>query len=40
MQGRIELKDLITKSYGYDEINEALADLGHGKLRMAISLWN
>ena len=40
MQGRIELKDLITKSYGYDEINEALADLGHGKLRMAVSLWN
>src|SRR5512146_2903980 len=40
MQGRIELKDLITKSYGYDEINEALADLEHGKLRMAVSLWN
>ncbi len=38
--GRIELKSLITKSYRYDEINEALADLEHGKLRMAVSLWN
>jgi D-arabinose 1-dehydrogenase-like Zn-dependent alcohol dehydrogenase len=38
--GRIELKDLITKSYRYDQINEALADLEHGKLRMAVSLWN
>jgi S-(hydroxymethyl)glutathione dehydrogenase/alcohol dehydrogenase len=40
MLGRIELKSLITKSYRYDEINEALADLDHGKLRMAVSLWN
>jgi len=39
-RGRIELKDLITKSYRYDQINEALADLEHGKLRMAVSLWN
>jgi S-(hydroxymethyl)glutathione dehydrogenase/alcohol dehydrogenase len=38
--GRIELKELITKSYRYDQINEALADLEHGKLRMAVSLWN
>ena len=38
--GRIELKSLITKSYRYDQINEALADLEHGKLRMAVSLWN
>jgi D-arabinose 1-dehydrogenase-like Zn-dependent alcohol dehydrogenase len=38
--GRLELKDLITKSYRYDQINEALADLEHGKLRMAVSLWN
>src|SRR5438132_1608192 len=38
--GRIELKSLITKTYRYDEINEALADLEHGKLRMGISLWN
>ena len=38
--GRIELKSLITKSYRYDRINEALADLEHGKLRMAVSLWN
>ena len=38
--GRIELKSLITKTYRYDEINEALRDLEHGKLRMGISLWN
>jgi S-(hydroxymethyl)glutathione dehydrogenase/alcohol dehydrogenase len=38
--GRIELKSLITQTYRYDEINEALADLEHGKLRMGISLWN
>ena len=38
--GRIELQSLITKSYRYDQINEALADLEHGKLRMGISLWN
>jgi len=38
--GRIELKGLITKNYRYDQINEALADLEHGKLRMAVSLWN
>jgi D-arabinose 1-dehydrogenase-like Zn-dependent alcohol dehydrogenase len=38
--GRIELKNLITKSYRYDQINEALADLEYGKLRMAVSLWN
>jgi S-(hydroxymethyl)glutathione dehydrogenase/alcohol dehydrogenase len=38
--GRIELKDLITRSYRYDQINAALADLEHGKLRMAVSLWN
>jgi S-(hydroxymethyl)glutathione dehydrogenase/alcohol dehydrogenase len=38
--GRIDLKSLITKTYRYDEINEALRDLEHGKLRMGISLWN
>ena len=38
--GRIELKGLITRNYRYDQINEALADLEHGKLRMAVSLWN
>jgi S-(hydroxymethyl)glutathione dehydrogenase/alcohol dehydrogenase len=38
--GRIELKSLITKSYRYEQINEALADLEHGKLRMGVSLWN
>jgi S-(hydroxymethyl)glutathione dehydrogenase/alcohol dehydrogenase len=40
IQGRIELKSLITKSYRCDQLNEALADLEHGKLRMAVSLWN
>ncbi len=40
IQGRIELKSLITKSYRSEQINEALADLEHGKLRMAVSLWN
>jgi S-(hydroxymethyl)glutathione dehydrogenase/alcohol dehydrogenase len=39
-QGRIELKQLITKSYRYEQINEALEDLEHGKLRMGISIWN
>jgi S-(hydroxymethyl)glutathione dehydrogenase/alcohol dehydrogenase len=38
--GRIELRNLITKSYRYDQINEALADLEHGKLRMAVSIWD
>jgi len=38
--GRIELRGLITKSYRYDKINEALADLENGKLRMGVSLWN
>ena len=38
--GRIELKDLITKSYRYDQINEALLDLEQGRLRMAVSTWN
>jgi len=38
--GRVELKKLITKTYRYDQINEALKDLEHGKLRMGISLWN
>ena len=39
-QGRIELKSLITQNYRYEQINEALHDLEHGKLRMGISLWN
>jgi len=38
--GRIELKNLITRSYRFDQINEALADLEHGKLRMGVSLWS
>jgi S-(hydroxymethyl)glutathione dehydrogenase/alcohol dehydrogenase len=38
--GRIELKSLISKTYPYQLINEALEDLEHGKLRMAVSLWN
>jgi S-(hydroxymethyl)glutathione dehydrogenase/alcohol dehydrogenase len=40
LRGRIELKALISKSYRYDQINEALSDLEHGRLRMAVSLWN
>jgi len=39
-QGRIELKSLITQSYRYEQVNEALHDLEHGKLRMGISIWN
>jgi Zn-dependent alcohol dehydrogenase len=38
--GRIDVKNLITKRYGYQEINEALEDLAHGRLLMGISLWN
>lgn len=38
--GRIDLKSLITRSYRYDQINEALTDLERGKLRMGVSLWN
>jgi len=38
--GRIELKKLISRNYRHDEINEALGDLEHGKLRMAVSVWN
>jgi D-arabinose 1-dehydrogenase-like Zn-dependent alcohol dehydrogenase len=38
--GRIELKSLITRSYPYEQINEALNDLEHGRLRMAVSSWN
>jgi S-(hydroxymethyl)glutathione dehydrogenase/alcohol dehydrogenase len=38
--GRIDLKSLITKSYRYEEINQALSDLEHGKLRMAVSVWS
>jgi S-(hydroxymethyl)glutathione dehydrogenase / alcohol dehydrogenase len=38
--GRIELRSLISRSYRYDKINEALADLENGKLRMGVSSWN
>ena len=38
--GRIELKSLLTQTYRFEQINEALADLEHGKLRMGVSLWN
>ncbi len=38
--GRIELKNLITKSYPFEQINEALTDLERGQLRMGISLWS
>jgi Zn-dependent alcohol dehydrogenase len=38
--GRVELKKLITSTYPYEKINEALEDLEHGRLRMGVSLWN
>lgn len=38
--GRIDVKNLITKKYGHQEINEALDDLEQGKLLMGISLWH
>ena len=38
--GRIDVKSLITKKYGHEQINEALEDLEHGKLLMGISMWN
>ena len=38
--GRIELKHLISKTYRYEQINEALRDLEDGKLRMGVSLWS
>ncbi len=38
--GRIELKNLISKTYHYEQINEALRDLEDGKLRVGVSLWN
>jgi Zn-dependent alcohol dehydrogenase len=34
--GGIELKGLVTKCCLYDQINQALADLEHGKLRMGV----
>src|SRR6266571_3719372 len=34
--GRIDVKSLITKKYGHEQINEALDDLEHGKLLMGI----
>ncbi|MBI4489651.1 MAG: alcohol dehydrogenase catalytic domain-containing protein [Deltaproteobacteria bacterium] len=37
---RIEVQSLITKRYGYEEINEALEDLKNGRLLMGITLWN
>ncbi len=39
-EGRIDVKSLITKKYGYGQINEALDDLEHGRLLMGISMWN
>lgn len=38
--GRIEIKNLITRKYRYEQINEALDDLEKGKLLMGISMWN
>ena len=37
---RIDVKSLITKRYGYQQVNEALEDLAHGRLLMGISIWN
>ncbi len=37
---RIEVQSLITRRYGYEEINEALEDLKNGRLLMGITLWN
>jgi D-arabinose 1-dehydrogenase-like Zn-dependent alcohol dehydrogenase len=38
--GRIDVRSLITKKYPNQEINEALDELGQGKLLMGISLWH
>jgi D-arabinose 1-dehydrogenase-like Zn-dependent alcohol dehydrogenase len=38
--GRINLKSMITKKYGHNEINEALEDLKKGRLLMGISMWS
>jgi S-(hydroxymethyl)glutathione dehydrogenase/alcohol dehydrogenase len=37
---RIELKSLISKMYGFEEINQALDDLANGRLLMGITVWN
>lgn len=39
-QGRIEVAGLITKKYGFEEINQAFDDLEHGRLLMGITRWN
>jgi threonine dehydrogenase-like Zn-dependent dehydrogenase len=39
-EGRIDVKSMITKRYGYSEINTALEDLEKGRLLMGISLWS
>ena len=38
--GRINVKNLITKKYGCEQLNEALDDLEQGRLLMGISMWN
>lgn len=38
--GRIEVQKLISKTYPFQEINQALEDLEHGRLLMGISVWN
>jgi D-arabinose 1-dehydrogenase-like Zn-dependent alcohol dehydrogenase len=37
---RIEVESLVTKKYGFEDINEALEELRQGRLLMGISLWN
>lgn len=37
---RIEVGSLITKTYGFEEINQALDDLEKGRLLMGVTLWN
>lgn len=37
---RIEVRGLISKRYGFEEINEALEDLEKGRLLMGITLWS
>ncbi len=39
-QGRIELGSFITKRYGFEQINEAIADVHHGDVLMGVTIWN
>jgi threonine dehydrogenase-like Zn-dependent dehydrogenase len=37
---RVEVSGLVSKRYGYDQINEAFHDLEAGKNLMGITVWN